>query len=495
MDTLTQTAYLVSEMTAMYATSSSLFAQALQSIANAVFPFYDATPTGRIMNRMTADIQALDNTMNYFGALLAGIGVLLSSALVIASASPLLLMFSVVLTFGLVIIFLQFLPGSRSLKRLENVSMSPVYSAFGEIDKGLTTIRAFQMERQFRIKLFSILDHYQNMGRMYLAVNSWLSLRYGSLAALSTFGITVIALLANLSPCMTAFVLLNSSHFISSINRLCMCIGVLQTQFVAVERIVELLDIEQEPKGSVQPPASWPKLGGPISFENVTVKYQSRTDPTLRDIWLEIPGGKATAIIGRTRSGKSTLAMTLLGVLRPETGRITIDNQSLADLDVTVLRRRITFIAQYPVMFSGTIRENLDPLSEYSDEECQVALERVTVASHQASWSLSTEIESGGNNLSQGQRQLIGISRAVLRRSAIVVLDEATSSIDLTTSMELQGIIRRELKGATLLTIAHRPETIREAEYFVMLEYGRVARQGRVDLDLDHHVILDQVTY
>jgi ABC-type multidrug transport system fused ATPase/permease subunit len=479
--TLAVFVYSVSQLIAIYATSKSLFAQTMESIANAVFSFYDATPAGRIMNRLTADIQALDDTLRYFGGLLYGIGLLLSSGLVITAASPLLLMYTVVLTFASVFIFLQFLPGSRSLKRLENVSMSPVYSAFGEIDKGLTTIRAFQMERHFQHDLFSILDHYQNMGHMSLAVSNWLSFRYECIATLSAFGITVIALFMNLSPGMTAFVLLNSAHLIQSIDIICISFGKIQTQFVAVERLVELMEVKQELRGSKLPPASWPMLGSSISFRNATVRYQSRSEPALRDICLDIPGGRTIAVVGRNGSGKSTLAMTLLGVLRPETGQITIDGQSLSDLDVTSLRRRVTFIAQDPVMFSGTIRENLDPLGEFSDEECQVALEHVTADTPRAGWSLSKEIDFGGRNLSQGERQLMGIARAVLRRSAIVILDEATSSIDLSTSMDLQGIIRRELKGTTLLMIAHRPEIIRGAEYYVMLENGRVTRQGVVE--------------
>jgi ABC-type multidrug transport system fused ATPase/permease subunit len=472
----------VSQLMAIYATSKSLFAQAIKSIANAVFSFYDATPAGRIMNRLTTDIQALDDTMHFFGGLLYGIGLLLSSALVITAVSPLLAIFLLVLTFALVAIFLQFLPGSRSLKRLENVSMSPVYSAFGEINKGLTTIRAFQVERHFRNDFFSTLDHYQNMGHMYLAVSTWLSFRYECIATISVFGITVIALLTGLSPGMTAFVLLNSAHYILSVDMLCISFGKLQTQFVSVERIVELMDVEQESKGSKQPPAFWPTLGSSISFRNVTARYPSRSEPALKNICLNIPGGKIIAIVGRNGSGKSTLAMTLLGVLRPETGQITIDNHSLSDLDVTVLRRRVTFIAQDPVMFSGTIRENLDPLGEYSDEECQATLERVTVDTSRATWSLSKKIEPGGKNLSQGERQLMGIARAVLRRSAIVILDEATSSMDLTTSMELQSIIRKELKDTTLLTIAHRPETIRGADHYVMLENGRVIKEGVVEV-------------
>jgi ABC-type multidrug transport system fused ATPase/permease subunit len=254
----------------------------------------------------------------------------------------------------------------------------------------------------------------------------------------------------------------------------------LQTEFISVERIVELIETEQEPKGTLYPPASWPQLGSEVVFANVTVRYAPHLDPSLNDISLHIPGGSTTAILGRTGSGKSTLASAILNIVRAETGNITIDNVSLTNIDVHTLRRRITYVPQDPVLFLGPIRQNLDPVNEFTDEECEAILTRV--CSRQG-WNLETEVESGGKNLSLGQRQLIGIARAVLRRSPIVILDEATASIDIATSIELQNILREELKEATIIVIAHRVEAVQGADYCVVLQNGRVLRQGEVNVE------------
>jgi ABC-type multidrug transport system fused ATPase/permease subunit len=191
-----------------------------------------------------------------------------------------------------------------------------------------------------------------------------------------------------------------------------------------------------------------------------------------------------TILTGRTGSGKSTLAAALLNIVMPDPGgAITIDNVSLTDINVTDLRRRITFIPQDPVLFLGTVRENLDPIDEYTDDQCSDVLDRICAAiSLPEAWTLDTRVESGGRNFSQGQRQVFGIARAILRRSSIVILDEIMASIDVETADQLQRILREELRGATIVMIAHRldGETMSGVDYEIALEKGRVVRQGRV---------------
>ena len=189
----------------------------------------------------------------------------------------------------------------------------------------------------------------------------------------------------------------------------------------------------------------------------------------MTDITLQIPGGSITAIIGRTGSGKSTLAAALLNVVRAETGVIRIDNVPLTDIDVNVLRSRLTFIPQDPVLFDGTIHNNLDPIGEYTESDCAAVLSRIAASAGQY-WNLDDRVESGGRNFSQGQRQLLGITRAVLRRSSIIILDEATASIDVETSLKLQEIIRAEMGEATVVTIAHRVEAVKGADYVMRQE-------------------------
>jgi len=261
--------------------------------------------------------------------------------------------------------------------------------------------------------------------------------------------------------------------------------GQIQLDFVSVERIVELLRLPQESKGDIDPPASWPTYGSDIIFENVTMKYAPHLDPALIDITCTIPGGTTTAIIGRTGSGKSTLALSLLATLEPTEGRILIDGIDISRVNKQALRSRITFLAQEPVLFPGTLRHNLDPIEEYSDAACEGVLLRISGTSNATSalvggrpWTLSTEIETGGKNLSHGQRQLIGLARAILRRSAIIIMDEATASVDQETAWEVQKLLRDELKESTVVSIAHRAEAVHGVENCLVLGKGRLIRQG-----------------
>jgi ABC-type multidrug transport system fused ATPase/permease subunit len=168
----------------------------------------------------------------------------------------------------------------------------------------------------------------------------------------------------------------------------------------------------------------------------------------------------------------------LLSVIRPESGRIVVDGIDIAQVNTQALRTRVTFVAQDPVLFPGSIRLNLDPTGEYSDEECADVLKRVC---SRHGWNLQTHVEAGGRNLSQGERQLIGLTRAVLRHSPIVILDEATASIDHESSLEIQQVIREELRESTVITIAHRLEAIKDADYYVVLDKGRVSKHGYVN--------------
>lgn len=462
----------------VYCASKTLFQQVMRRVSHATFRFFDVTPIGRLMNRLTSDFGVVDGNISaQFQGIAWSAITWVSSILVIATATPTFLGFSLVLTIVFAITFLHFLPTSQSLRRLEMVSLSPLLSNFGELLHGLTTVRAFHAEGRFQDRVIAVLDNCQGMDHFYWSLQAWLVYRFESLSALSTFGLTVLALYTNVSPGLAAFVLIAANNFVESTHTLCRQYGQLQMDFVSVERVDELLHVEQEAPGTVDPPASWPTFGSDIIFEDVTVRYRPHMDPALSKISLRIPGGSTTAVLGRTGSGKSTLATALLSVIRPESGRILVDRVDIADVDTQALRTRVTFVAQDPVLFPGSIRLNLDPTGEYSDAECADVLFRVC---SRHAWTLDTHIEAGGRNLSQGQRQLIGLTRAVLRRSPIVILDEATASIDHETSLEIQQTLREEMQESTVITIAHRLEAIKDAEYYIVLDHGKVSEQGYV---------------
>lgn len=356
------------------------------------------------------------------------------------------------------------------------VSLSPLMSNFGALVEGLATVRAFSAQPRFQSNVITVVDRFQRMDHYYWSLQAWLGLRFSTLSASSTLAMAIIAVYTGISPGLTAFVLVTASKFVIQTEQLCKIYGQLEMDFTSVERVVELLDLETESPGVVDPPAHWPTYTGDIVFENVTIRYAPNLDPALQDISLRIPAGSHTAVIGRTGSGKSTLALSLLATIAPEAGQIYIDGVDIGTVNKQALRNRVTFLAQEPVLFPGTMRKNLDPLDEYSDAACEDVLSKIA-GNH--AWTLSTSIEGGGKGLSQGQRQLVGLARAMLRRSPVLIMDEATASIDFETAQRIQSVLREEMRESTVITIAHRLEAVRNADYCVVLGKGKLVKSGK----------------
>ena len=481
-------AFLISQgimLVIIYTAGRDMFKRVMDRVSHATFRYYDVTPVGRLMNRLTSDCSTIDgNISNQFQNVARLLIAWISSIVVIASVTPIFLVFSLALTAGFVFIFQHFLPTSQSLRRLEMVSLSPLMTNWAALINGLTTVRAFGAQQHFQNRIIAVTDTFQKMDHFYWSLQAWLSYRFDTLSACSTLLLTLLALYTNVSPGLTAFVLIAASKFVTSTHSLCRQYGQLQMDFVSVERVVEMLHLEQENPGAVMPPAWWPTgIGGDIVFEDVTIRYAPHLDPSLTGVSVRIKGGSSTVIIGRTGSGKSTLTLALLATILPESGRVTIDGIDLSTADKQTLRTRITFLAQEPVLFPGSMRQNLDPLEEYSDEACESVLVKICER-HQ--WTLNTQIDTGGRNLSQGQRQLIGLARALLRRSPIVIFDEATASIDTETAVRIQQILREEMRGSTVITIAHRAEAVKHADYCIVLGKGRVIQQGKASDMLEY---------
>ena len=500
-DTLTSLMMDVTLLIITYTAGKILFGDVLTRVSGANFRFYDTTPVGRLMNRLTSDFGTLDGGIGgQFRYMIYSMISWISAITIIASTTPTFLVFSIMMTFGFVYIFLQFLPTSQSLRRLEMVSLTPLMTNFGILLEGLATVRAFRAQAQFQDRIIAVTDSFQKMDHFYWSLQTWLLYRFDLMAAIATLLLTLLALYEDLSPGLTAFVLTTASSFVAATDSICHGYGSLQMDFVSVERVVELLDLDQEDRGDITPPAAWPSNKDDVVFDRVTIRYAEHLPPALQDATFHIPAGSTTAIIGRTGSGKSTLALSLLATIRPDSmrgGSIKIGSIDLSKVDVHILRQRVTFIAQDPVLFPGTLRQNLDPNEAYSDTECEAVLEKVlsTVRSKIASTlppgdttqqvtpelTLLTPIATGGKNLSQGQRQLLGLGRAILRRGPVVILDEATASIDGITAIEVQRVLREELQQSTVIMIAHRVEAVREADWVIALDKGRVVEVGRAD--------------
>lgn len=466
-----------------YTSGRKMFREIMLRISNATFRFYDVTPVGRLLNRLTSDVGTVDGniSMQFMVVVWQAIA-WLSSMFVFASVTPTFLIFSLALSAAFVWIFLTFLPTSQSLRRLEMVSLSPLMSNFGALLNGLTTVRAFCAEAAFLTRVIEVVDNFQRMDHFYWSVQGWLMYRLDVLSGLSTFLLTLLAVYSNLSPGLTAFVLIAAQKFVQSTHSLCRQYGQLQLDFVSVERVVEMLYLSTEAPGSITPPASWPSYNSAIEFRNVTVHYTPTSPAALSSVSATLPGGTHTAIVGRTGSGKTTLSLSLLATTPLTSGSILIDGIDISKVDKTTLRSRVTFLAQDPMLFPGTVRHNLDPNNDFEEDECQRALTLAFPSSSSATsgtiqkLTLDFAVAPHGANLSQGQRQLVSLARALLRKSAVVIMDEATASVDLETAARVQQVVREELqkRGATVVSVAHRAGVLQGVDGVLRLEKGRV---------------------
>ncbi|KAK3398342.1 hypothetical protein B0T20DRAFT_453118 [Sordaria brevicollis] len=464
----------------IYNAGKTLFAKAMHCVTNATFRFYDVTPVGRLMNRLTSDIGTIDGqiAVQLVQLALYSLG-WMTSMFVIATATPIFIVLSVGMTVLFVYMYQRYLPASQDLRRLEMVSLSPLLSNFGTLLEGLTTVRAFRAEPHFQNRIIATTDDFQKMDHIYWSLQAWLQYRFDMVSGFSVYALTLTAIFHGLSSGMVGFVLAAAASFVESTHQVCRKYGDMQMQFVSVERIIELLALEQEQANTDNPPpAGWPFYTDDIVFDKVTLRYAPELDPVLTDVSLVIPGGSTVAVTGRTGSGKSTLAYALLSTIQPDAdtgGQIRIGSIDIAKVDKHILRRHITFVAQDPVLFAGTLRDNLDPLYEHDEDERAKVLKTVL----DNGFTLDTRVDGGGKNLSQGQRQLVGLGRAILRRSAIVIMDEATASIDVETAAYIHQLLRRELSHSTVITIAHKVEAVKDADFEIVLDKGKVVKAGK----------------
>jgi ATP-binding cassette subfamily C (CFTR/MRP) protein 1 len=390
---------------------------------------------------------------------------------------------AVILPFSVIFFLVQkvYVATSRQLKRLESNSRSPIYSHFGETLAGSSTIRAFNMEQTFITETENKIDLNQICYYPSIMANRWQQIVNDIIGNVIIFSVAVFAMTSDsVGSGEAGLIITYALQMTAILNYLVRFSSEVQTNIVAVERIKEYSDLPQEASwksnDGEKPSNDWPQSGA-VNFNQYAMRYRDGLDLVIKGISCDISGGEKVGIVGRTGAGKSSLTMAMFRLCEPAEGGMVIDNKDTCKLGLHDLRPKITIIPQDPVLFSGSLRMNLDPFNIYNDEKIWSALKLSHLFEFVSSLDdgIMHEISEGGDNLSVGQRQLVCLARALLKKTRILVLDEATAAVDLETDDLIQGTIRKEFKESTVLTIAHRLNTIMDYDRIMVLDKGKIA--------------------
>ncbi|KAG6932529.1 multidrug resistance-associated protein 1-like [Chelydra serpentina] len=473
--------------------SRTLHNHMLANVLHLPLQYFETNPVGQIINRFTKDMFIVDLRFHYYlrtwlNCTLDVIGTIL----IIMSASPLFILVVIPLGYLYFIIQRYYIASSRQIRRLAGASHSPVISHFSETLLGLSTIRAFGHQERFVRQNKDVVN--ENLVCFYNNVisNRWLAVRLEFLGNLMVFFAALFAVLAG-NTMNSSTVGLSISYALNITQTLNFWVRKaceIETNGVSIERVCEYEKMDKEAPWimSKRPPMGWPNKGI-IEFINYQARYRTDLGLALQDVSFQTHSKEKVGIVGRTGAGKSTLTNCLFRIIERAGGKIIIDGIDISTIGLHDLRGNLNIIPQDPVLFSGTLQSNLDPIGKYSDHELWEAVELCDLKNFVQSLpkKLLHEISEGGENLSVGQRQLVCLARALLRKTKILILDEATASVDMETDNLVQSTIRKEFHNCTVLTIAHRLHTIMDSERVLVLGSGRI-----IEFDTPHNLLLQQ---
>lgn len=466
------------------------------SVMRAPMTFFETTPIGRILNRFSNDIYKVDEIIGRVFNMFFSNSIKVFLTLAVISFSTWQFVFFI---FPLAILYFYYqqyyLRTSRELKRLDSVSRSPIFANFQESLIGVATIRAYGKEDRFKHLNESRVDKNMRAYNPTINSNRWLAVRLEFLGSIIILGAAGLSILTLKSGRITAGIVgLSVSYALQitqSLNWIIRMSVEVETNIVSVERCLEYSTLTPEAPDIIpdhRPPPNWPDQGE-IIFQNYSTKYRPELDLVLRNINLDIKPQEKVGIVGRTGAGKSSITLALFRIIEAFDGHMCIDGVNTSEIGLYDLRHRLSIIPQDSQVFQGTIRSNLDPVDEFSDDQIWRALELAHLKDHVIKMSeerkdkeditnpLLAPVSEGGSNLSIGQRQLMCLGRVLLKlnHSNILVLDEATAAVDVETDKILQETIRTEFKDKTIITIAHRLNTILDSDRILVLEKGQVA--------------------
>ncbi|XP_051774742.1 ATP-binding cassette sub-family C member 3 isoform X3 [Erpetoichthys calabaricus] len=456
--------------------------QMLHSILRSPLGFFEATPSGRILNRFSKDVDTIDTHIpDNIDIWMRTFWYTVTVFLVCSALTPVFLIVIVPLMMFYWWVQRFYVATSRQLKRLESVSRSPIYSHFSETITGTSVIRAYGRCNAFVLLSDMKVDENQKSYYPGIVSNRWLGIRVEFIGNCVVLFAALFAVIGknNLNPGLVGLSVSYALQVTMSLNWMVRMTSDLESNIVAVERVKEYSETPTEAPWIIKekrPPQEWPGKGD-VEFHNYSVRYREGLDLVLKNLNLKVKGGEKIGIVGRTGAGKSSMTLSLFRILEAAAGEITVDEVKISDIGLHDLRTKLTIIPQDPVLFSGTLRMNLDPFNNYTDEEVWKILQLSHLNKFVSSQAAQLELEcsEGGENLSVGQRQLVCLARALLRKTRILVLDEATAAVDLETDNLIQSTIRTQFEDCTVFTIAHRLNTIMDYTRVLVLDKGQIA--------------------
>lgn len=472
---------------------NNIFKHVLHKVLRAKLRFFDKTPLGRIMNRFSKDIESVDQELIPFAeGTFACIVNCISTLIIITCITPGFLVFAIIVSYLYYLVGVFYLTLSRELKRFDSITKSPIHQHFSESLTGVATIRAYGVENRFMKQNLSAIDT-NNRPFFYMWVaNRWLCLRVDVVGSLVMFfsGVFVLTSIGKIDAGLAGLSLSYAISFSEAALWIVRLYANIEMNMNSVERLQEYENVDQEPAAEIpetKPDGSWP-TAGEIDVKDVSLRYAPELPRVIKNVSFHVKSCDKIGIVGRTGAGKSTIITAFFRFLDLESGRITIDGVDILRIGLMDLRQAITIIPQDPTLFTGTIRLNLDPFNQYTDEQIFEALTRVNLisrgerdaqtvseADNQNKFlDIESAITEGGNNLSQGQRQLMCLARSLLRSPKVILLDEATASIDYESDALIQQTIRDEFANSTILTIAHRLRSIIDYDKILVMDAGRV---------------------
>ena len=502
--------------------ATQLHNAAFSRIISAPTAFFDTNPTGRILNRFSKDLSVLDDALplaffDFVNISLACVGILA----LVAAVNPWLLLLIAPLTLLFAALRSAYTAVSRVVKRLESVSRSHIFSLLAECTGGLPSIRAFALSPLLLARFYAAADENGRAYWAWLATTRWLGVRLDMLC-LTLLAVTTMSGVALRSAIPPSLIGLLLSQIIAVTNAFQWAVrqsSEVENAMVACERVCEYAELEPvevvdlgDAGGSGGSgssgegvPAAWPEAGA-LALDNVYLRYRAELPYALRGMTARVKGGQRVGIVGRTGSGKSSLLAAVLRLTEPSSGPspaasagagaalrsgVVLDGLDTRSIPLTRLRRAIGMIPQDPHLTEGTVRKNLDPFGVYTDAQCWEALEAVQlkgllVGSGSGSGSgsegsgagLSFAVEEGGGNLSVGQRQLLCLARAALRRCRLLLIDEATANVDADTQRLVSSTLRTAFPRCTIVAVAHRLETVIDFEAIWCVSEGVIVEQG-----------------